>query len=271
MSVPSADAAAALAADLAADLAAEHEALDRVVAGRSDDELLTATPAEGWDVRDELAHLAGFDENATAALRDPEGFTAGLARILETGEDPIAAITERGRSMAPVEVVEWWRRARSELLSAIEQADPAARVPWYGPPMSHMSFVTARLMETWAHGQDVRDAYGVPPEVSNRLRHVAHIGIGARTYSYVVRGLDVPEQPVAVRLTAPDGSEWTWGDPAAADVVSGPAVDFCLVVTQRRHLDDVDLTVQGPFAEEWMGIAQAFAGGPGPGRPPLQR
>ncbi len=256
---------------LAADLEAEQAALDAVVADRDDTELLTMTPAEGWDVRDQLAHLAGFDENATTALRDPEGFTAVVERILQTGEDPIDAITERARGMEPSEVVAWWRDARAELLDAIREADPSARVPWYGPPMSHMSFVTARLMETWAHGQDVRDAYGLPPEVSDRLRHVAHIGIGARTYSYVVRGLDVPPEPVAVRLVAPDGSEWTWGDPDAADVVSGSALDFCLVVTQRRHLDDVDLRIEGPFAKEWMGIAQAFAGGPGPGRPPLQR
>ena len=136
--------------------------------------------------------------------------------------------------------------------------------------MSAMSFVTARLMEVWAHGQDVRDALGVAPAVSARLRHVAHIGVGARAFSYAVNGLDLPPEPIDVALVAPDGSIWSWGPGDAADSVSGPALDFCLLVTQRRHRDDVDLTVVGPRAEEWISIAQAFAGAPGPGRAPGQ-
>ncbi len=254
---------------LSEDLRAEQAALDAVVADRSAEELLTPTPAEGWTVVDQLSHLAGFDGTATTAIVDPERFGADLTALIETGTDPIAGFTERGRAMVPDAVVAWWRAGRVELLDAVAAADPSVRVPWYGPPMSLMSFVTARLMETWAHGQDVRDAYGLPPEVSGRLRHVAHIGVGARTYSYVVRGLDVPAEPVAVRLSAPDGATWTWGpDGDVPDVVSGPALDFCLAVTQRRHLDDLDLVVQGPLAVEWMGIAQAFAGGPGSGRAP---
>ena len=61
---------------------------------------------------------------------------------------------------------------------------------------------------------------------------------------------------------------WTWGPEDAADRVTGPAIDFCLLVTQRRHRDDVRLVADGPAADEWLGIAQAFAGPPGPGRRP---
>jgi uncharacterized protein (TIGR03084 family) len=136
--------------------------------------------------------------------------------------------------------------------------------------MGAMSFVTARLMETWAHGQDVRDAVGAMPSVSSRLRHVADIGVRARPFSYAVHGMDLPEAPVRVELVAPDGATWDWGPASAADVVAGPALDFCLLVTQRRHRDDLALVVQGPAAEEWVGIAQAFAGDPGPGRAPLR-
>ncbi len=71
-----------------------------------------------------------------------------------------------------------------------------------------------------------------------------------------------------VELEAPGGDRWTWGDQELKDVVAGPAEDFCLVVTQRRHLDDTALTVRGPLAAEWMSIAQAFAGPPTEGRPP---
>jgi uncharacterized protein (TIGR03084 family) len=252
--------------DLVADLAAEQRALDVVVAPLDAGGLRIATPAEGWDIVDELSHLAGFDEAATTALVDPDGFTADLERRLAEGDDPVAAYTAQGRALEPVAVRDWWRTSRAGLLAAIVGVDPKARIPWYGPPMSAMSFVTARLMETWAHGQDIRDALGAAPEVSERLRHVAHIGVGARPFSYVIRDLETPAEPVDVLLVAPDGSTWSWGPGDAADSISGSALDFCLVVTQRRHRDDVDLAVRGPRAEEWIGIAQAFAGGIGPGR-----
>ncbi len=148
--------------------------------------LLTATPAAGWTVRDQLSHLAGFDDAAITALREPEGFRADLARRLAEGDDPVAEYTAHGRAMDPSEVVSWWAGSRAELLALAADRDPTVRIPWYGPSMSAMSFFTARLMETWAHGQDVRDALGLRPEVSDRLRHVAHIGVGARSFSYAI-------------------------------------------------------------------------------------
>jgi uncharacterized protein (TIGR03084 family) len=133
--------------------------------------------------------------------------------------------------------------------------------------MSAASSLTARLMETWAHTQDVADALGVTREPTDRLRHVAHIGVGARAYSYAVNSQPAPTAPVRVELIAPSGATWTWGPADAADRVSGPALDFCLLVTQRRHRDDLALVVTGPSATEWMTVAQAFAGAAGPGRP----
>jgi uncharacterized protein (TIGR03084 family) len=137
--------------------------------------------------------------------------------------------------------------------------------------MSAASSLTARLMETWAHTQDIADALGVTREPTSRLRHVAHIGVGARAFSYAARGQVMPATPVRVELTAPDGTAWTWGPADAQDRVSGTALDFCLLVTQRRHRDDLALAVAGPAAQQWMAIAQAFAGPPGPGRPPIQK
>jgi uncharacterized protein (TIGR03084 family) len=123
-------------------------------------------------------------------------------------------------------------------------------------------------METWAHTQDIADALGVTREPTDRLRHVAHIGVGARAFSYAVHGKTPPQTPVRVELTSPDGTLWTWGPGDAAGRVTGPALDFCLLVTQRRHRDDLDLDIEGPAATEWMSIAQAFAGAAGTGRPP---
>ena len=142
------------------------------------------------------------------------------------------------------------------------------RLPWFGPPMSPASMASARLMETWAHGLDVTDALGRAPSVSGRLRHVAHIGIRARDFSFGQHGLPVPTEPFRVELAGPDGDPWTWGPEDAAQRVTGPALDFCLRVTRRRHRADLHLTATGPDADRWLDIAQAFAGPPGPDRPP---
>ena len=126
--------------------------------------------------------------------------------------------------------------------------------------------VTARLMETCAHGQDIADAVGVSRQPTSRLRHVAHLGIAARGFSLAGRGLPADDTPVRVELTAPDGELWTWGPAGAPDRVTGPALDFCLAVTRRRHLADTRLTVTGP--------ASAPAGRtprPPPLRPHLRR
>jgi uncharacterized protein (TIGR03084 family) len=178
-------------------------------------------------------------------------------------EETMAA---EARSMAADELLDWWRAGRERILRVVRHADPSLRVPWYGPPMAIASFTTARLMETWAHGQDVVDALGASRTPTARLRHIAHIGVRTRGFSYAIRDRSTPDGEVFVALTAPDGSEWTWGDSGASDRVCGPALDFCLVVTQRRHVDDTSLTIEGPLATEWMSIAQAFAGGPGDGR-----
>ncbi len=134
--------------------------------------------------------------------------------------------------------------------------------------MKPASMATARLMETWAHGQDVADALGVTREPTARLRHIAHLGLRTLGFAFTVHGLPAPERPVRLELTAPDGGAWAFGPADAQDVVTGPALDFCLLVTQRRHRDDLALTATGPVATAWLPIAQAFAGAPGNGRDP---
>jgi uncharacterized protein (TIGR03084 family) len=136
--------------------------------------------------------------------------------------------------------------------------------------MSVASALTARLMETWAHGQDIADTVGAHREPTPRLRHVAHIGVGARPFSYAAHQLAPPAEPVRVELVGPDGELWTWGPADARDRVTGPALDFCLLVTQRRHRADTAVAAAGPGADLWLSIAQAFAGPPGSGREPGQ-
>ena len=163
-------------------------------------------------------------------------------------------------------MLDWWRTARAGCLTAFAELDPATRVPWYGPDMSVASFVTARLMETWAHGQDVADAADVRRTPSARLRHVAHLGVATYRYSFVATGREEPHGAVRVELAAPDGDAWTWGPADAANRVTGSALGFCLLVTQRRNIADTDVVAEGPVATEWLSIAQAFAGPAGSGR-----
>jgi uncharacterized protein (TIGR03084 family) len=255
------------------DLSAEHEDLDALVASLDDGGWEVATPAPGWSVRDQVGHLAFFDARAREALTDPEGF-AEMVSALQADPAALLAWIDRHlvepRSLTAGELLGWWRAERSSLLPVLAVTEPSARIPWFGPSMSATSFATARLMETWAHGQDIADAVGVTRLPTARLRHVAHLGVKTMGWSFVTRGIEPPTDPVYVELRSPEHEVWAWGPEDADNAVRGPAIDFCLVVTRRRHRADSHLEVVGPVAEEWMNIAQAFAGPPGDGRQPGQ-
>ncbi len=228
------------------------------------------TPADGWSIRDTISHLAFFDETGTLAATDAEAFAANTREMMALPE-PMSLSLNRGRAMEGAEVLDWFIRARTNMVQVFRGLNAKARLPWYGPAMGALSFATARLMETWAHGQDVVDTLGASREPTDRLRHVAHIGVRARAFSYAANHRSVPEGEVTVLLTGPSGDRWTWNEKDNNEnVVSGDALDFCLVVVQRRHLADTRLRVTGPLATDWMSIAQAFAGAPGPGRSPGQ-
>jgi len=252
---------------LLADLAAEEAALDRVVADLDDAGWATPTPAEGWDVRDSVAHLAFTEDLARAALTDEDEF-ARRRQALVDAPDPSVVLVGAGRSLTGRAVLGWWREARAAALARLEALEPRDRLPWFAGPMSAMSFATARLMETWAHGQDVRDALGREPDVTARLRHVADLGVRTRPFAYGARGVDLPDAGVRVELVGVDDEAWVWGPEGVEDEVRGPALDFCLVVTQRINPADTALTVSGRWANDWLGIAQAFAGPATDTRPP---
>lgn len=253
---------------LLADLEAEEAALDAVVAELDPGAWRTPTSAIGWDVRDTIAHLAVSEELATTALTDSAAFAVRLAALVEDIVATEAALTERGRTMSGAAVLRWWRTARAETVDALRCRGPSERVPWVTGPMSATSFATSRLMETWAHGQDVAAGLAIPMVPTVRLRHVAELGVRTRGFAFAVRGLPEPESAVRVELDAPDGATWVWGT-SDVDIVRGPARDFCLVVTQRRHPLDTALETTGDAARTWIAIAQAFAGPPTEQRPPV--
>jgi uncharacterized protein (TIGR03084 family) len=250
---------------ITADLQAEQQALDDVVAGLPEEAWARPTPSPGWSVADQIAHLSYFDGTAALAIEDPDAFRASLDDLLASGDLDAATLQ---RDAAPSDVLARWRANRERLAAAAERLDDATRVPWYGPSMGARSFLTARLMECWAHGQDVVDAVGGDRPATDRLRHIAQLGFITRGWTYVNRGEEPPAEPVRLELTSPSREVWRFGPDDAPEVVSGTALDLCLVVTQRRHVDDTGLEVRGAGARDWLEKAQAFAGPPTDGPAP---
>ncbi|MFJ1594412.1 TIGR03084 family metal-binding protein [Kitasatospora albolonga] len=251
------------------DLREESGELDSLVEPLEPGRWREQTPAEGWTVAHQIAHLAWTDEVALLAATDPDRFGGEVGKAFAAPESFVdeaagALVAAHG----PGALLARWREGRQRLDQVLRDAPAGTRIPWYGPPMSVASMATARLMETWAHGQDIADALGVTRTPTARLRHVARIGVRARNYAYAARGIDPPQDEFRVELRAPDGELIAYGPEGAAQRVTGPLLDFCLLVTQRAHRADLAVTAEGREADQWLGIAQAFAGPPGPGRPP---
>ncbi|GAC56521.1 hypothetical protein GOHSU_08_00490 [Gordonia hirsuta DSM 44140 = NBRC 16056] len=251
-------------------LDAESESLDELVAGLNPEQWATPTPAAGWTIAHQIGHLLWTDRVSLVAITDPDEFTAQLTEAMT---DPVGFVDEAAATEArrdPRELLADWRTTRGRLAGALVAVPEGTKLPWFGPPMSAPSMATARLMETWAHGLDVADALGVQRESTDRIYNIAHLGVRTRDFAYMVNGLQAPSRQFRWELTAPSGELWAWGPEDATDIVRGPAVDFCELVTQRRHRDDLDLEVIGDDARHWVTIAQVFAGPPGSGREPGQ-
>jgi uncharacterized protein (TIGR03084 family) len=252
--------------EVAADLQAEQDVLDAIVADIADDQWRLPSPSPGWTVADQIGHLTYFDGAAATAVTDPEAFAASIGDLV-AAPDGGAELTLH-RHLAPAELLAAWRANRNRLREVAATLTDGMRIAWYGPSMGAKSFLTARLMECWAHGQDVVDTVGAERAPTDRLRHIAQLGFLTRGWTYMNRGIDVPAGDVRVQLSGPSGAVWTFGPDDAPDTVVGPALDFCLVVTQRRHVDDTALEITGSVARDWLEKAQAFAGAPTDGPAP---
>jgi uncharacterized protein (TIGR03084 family) len=273
--------------DVLADLAAEGERLDALVAGLDEQGWRAPTPAEGWDVATTVAHLLWTDETSVKAIAgtlcangpaDKEPWDEVVMKAITdpTGFVDTEALGLAGSLRGP-ELLERWRASRADLDAALRAVPDGQKLMWFGPPMSPASMATARLMETWAHAIDVADALvatGTIPErpaPTDRIRHVASIGVRTRGYAFTNNGLEPPAEKIRVELTAPSGEVWVFGpeDPDwSGQRVTGSAYDFCQLVTQRVHRSDTDLVATGEDADRWLDIAQAFAGPAGGGRDP---
>lgn len=251
------------------DLRDESLALHDLVAGQGEDFFGEVTQFRGWTVDDVLSHLHFWNVGADLAVQDGAAFAAFYARIGEAVDNkrPLPPIERdyfgglRGRAL-----LDAWREQVLAMADRIVQVDPRQRVQWAGPPMSVRSSISARLMETWAHGQAIYDLLGVERIDTDRIRSIAVLGVNTFGWSFANRRLEVPVPPPRVTLTAPSGAVWSWNDENGDGSIEGRATEFCQVVSQVRNVADVSLRVVGETAHRWMEIAQCFAGPPR--RPP---
>ncbi|WP_433654620.1 TIGR03084 family metal-binding protein [Nocardia sp. CA-128927] len=238
------------------DLVAEGYELDALVSAQPD--WSTDTPAVGWTIAHQIAHLASTDANLLIALGTPADFDAVLKHAAAEGPGHRDLDAAAGAAQPRSELLAQWRAGRIEVAAALSDIPFDHAFPWYDSQLTPALMVPLRLMETWAHGQDIFDAVGVAHRPTSRLRHVASLGVKGRELSFYTAQLPTPTEPFLVELTGPDGETWAWGPADAAQRVQGSAVDFCLRVTQRRSLAQTDLTAVGEDAQQWLEIARIF-------------
>ena len=247
------------------DFLEESDALYALLAPRPESDLALVTQFKAWSIEDVIAHLQLFNLAAQLSLRGSaqlREFFAELRRTRDSGLSLREATRERLAPLSGRALLEGWRRDCERISRDFESADPRARLAWGGPDMSARSSISARLMETWAHGQAVYDRLGAVRVDSDRIRNVAVLGVNTFGWTFHNRGLDVPAPAPRVRLEAPSGACWTWHPEVESALVEGSATEFCQVVAQTRALSDTSLRVEGDVARRWMAIAQCFAGPP---------
>jgi len=249
----------------AIDLREECDDLYDFVATLDEEDWSRETPFKRWTVWDVIAHLHLFDWVALQSVKSEENFNTVATEIIQAvvgGTDLATFTRQRFGSRPPSEVLELWRECFVELTDGLASSDPDLRLKWFGPDMGVRMFTTARQMETWAHGQDIYDLFQAERAHFDRIKNIAVMGVKTFGWTFINRGLEVPNDVPYIRLTAPSGETWEWNEPNEDNHVEGAAVDFCRVVTQNRNVADTGLQVVGEIATKWMSIAQCFAGGP---------
>ena len=254
----------------AAALRAECSLLDQFLTTLRGQDWNRRTAFFDWTVADEVMHLHLVDLFGLQSMTDPSGFNATVqaVRVKQSqGSELSAQMRERFSHLAPGELLEQWRTTWTLMCERFAADDPKRRIPWFGPSMSVRSFATARQMEVWAHGQDVFDLFAVRRENTDLIRNICDLGVRTFGWSFQNRSEEPPTHPPRVILFAPSGAVWRWNQ-EGTERIEGSAEDFALVVTQRRHVLDTALTVEGVGATRWMAIAQCFAGAPETGPAP---
>jgi len=256
--------------DVYAVLAADGDDVDRMVADLGDPQWTIETPAVGWTIAHQIAHLTAVFHMAGLAASDAEAFKELGARLGPDFNANVQAALSQYLSDPPRVLLGRWRTERANTAKALAAVPSGQMVPWLVRPLPAPVLAAAGMMELFGHGQDIADALGIKRERTDRLRYLCEFAVRTWDFGYQARGLTPPDVEFGYTLTAPSGATWELGAPDATQRITGPAVDFCLLVTRRRHRDDLALRATGKDAEEWLNIAQAYRGPAGPGRTPGQ-
>lgn len=251
------------------DLVAEGDALDSLVAGLDDAGWATPTPAPGWTIGNQIAHLAFIAHLAKQSAVDPEAFEIEAAPSRVDFQGSVDAKLAEYMNDSREGILQRWRTNREEGARGLAAME-GQMVPWLQNPLPASVLATAGIMELFGHGQDVADALRVKRERTDRIVHLTYFGLLVRAFGYMARGEEPPTEDVRLELVAPSGAEWVFGSEDAKEYVTGSAWDFCLLILRRRHRDDLDLTAHGAEASHWLDIAQAYRGPAGEGRRPGQ-
>ena len=256
------------------DLTAEGDQLRATVERLGPDGWTRPTPAPGWTVATQVAHLLWTDEVAVVAAHShesPEAKQAWDDVVLAAINDPMGYV-DAARLRA--------RRAAARRDPGALGRQPRRRSapPSPGCPRARRCRGSARRCRpprwrprgSWRPGRT--RSTSTTPQASGRSRPT---GSGTSPTSACAPATTPtrctrrsrPAEEFRVELTAPSGDALGLGARGRApSAVRGSAYDFCLLVTQRVNRADTDLVAVGADAEHWLSIAQAFAGPPGPGR-----
>lgn len=257
--------------DVYSDLTAEAAEIDALLHGLTDRDWQRPTPAPGWTVAHQVAHLAFVCHLAALSTREPRRFEELAAQAKDDFQGAVDAALAAFLAGGPRAARARWREELEASVAGLRAADQSGTVPWLVNPLPPTVLGAAGLMEVFAHGQDIADALGVRREYTDRVGHLAWFGARTRDFGYLAHGMVPPREEFRFELTAPSGATtWTFGPEDAADRVTGPAVDFALLVSRRRHPADLALRTEGAQAAQWLGIAQAYRGPAGAGRAPGQ-
>jgi len=249
----------------ALDFETESEELLMLLESFSRQDWQRQTQFKHWTANDVIAHLHFFNYAADLALSNSDALARLMSELnaaTKQGVPHLVFTRAKLGGLKDRELLKQWRDFYREMAQRFLVADPKKRVPWAGPSMSVRSSITARLMETWAHGQALYDLMGETRRENDRIRSIVVLGINTFAWTFANRQLPVPTSVPYVRLVAPSGAIWQWGNRDPTNCVEGTAVDFCRVVTQVRNVSDTGLKVVGATATAWMAIAQCFAGPP---------
>lgn len=256
--------------DVIADLDAAGVEVDKMVADLDLDEWTRPTPAPGWTIAHQIAHLAAGFRMVWLTVTDPAAFQP-LADRLNDDFDAAVRGGLAGYLAEPGDVLLiHWRDEFETAVNALATVHPEQTVPWLDRPLRPGTLAAIGMMELFAHGQDIADTLHVEREHTDRIKRVTDLTTRTWEFGYRARALTVPAAAFRFSLTAPSGARWEYGEPDAPNVITGSAVEFCLLVTRRRHHADLGLTAAGPDTAQWLEIAQAYRGPAGPGRPQSQ-